>query len=59
MKRAWFDGGEEFRFIQSTTTGEENYIPLHVLQKDTESPDFVPLELTERERLMLKAQNNL
>lgn len=55
VKKAWVDNGSQFRLIQSQTSGDENYLQLHTLQKDADSPDFVFLEPTPTDLAMLKA----
>ena len=56
VKRAWVDNGAQFRHVQSSTSGEENFVQLHTLQKDSQSDEFIFLEATKMELLMLKHQ---
>lgn len=55
VQRAWQDTGTQMRHVQSNY-GDEEVMELHVLQKDAETPGFTFADMTETERLMLKAK---
>jgi len=59
VKKAWIDNGTQFRMVQNQMNGDEQYMELHTLQRDSESPTFLFQELTEKELLMIKAQQPL
>jgi hypothetical protein len=59
--KAWVDSGTQFREVQASD-GHNEVLQVSTLRKDAATPGFVPLELTEQEKIMVKllkaAQNS-